>query len=91
MFKPEATLRLLRGRFWGARAMERRVKRCCADNPDCPIEAECAAEYDAFVNVTDDKRKEIYHELRELGVGSVEARANLSAARVKELARRTNG
>jgi hypothetical protein len=74
MFKPEATLRLLKERFWGAKAMERRMKRCCADNPDCPIQAECLAEYDTFVNVTDgDKRKEIYHQLREFGVGSIDA------------------
>jgi len=90
MFKPEATLRLLKERFWGAKAMERRVKRCCADNPECPYKDECQVLYDTFVNVTEDKRKEIYHQLRELNVGSVEARANLSAKRVEELARSKN-
>jgi len=53
MFKPEATLKLMRERFWGARAMERRVIRCCADNPDCPIKAECLLEYDAFMESKD--------------------------------------
>jgi len=86
MFKPEATLRLLKERFWGAKAMERRVIRCCADNPDCSCKDECQALYDAFVNATDnDRRKEIYHQLRDLGVGSVKARANLSDKRVREL------
>lgn len=86
MFKPEATLKLMRERFWGAKAMERRVIRCCADNPDCMFKDECKAEYDAFVNVTEgDKRKDIYHQLRDLGVDSVKARSNLSATRVKEL------
>jgi len=74
------------------------MKRCCADNPDCPIQAECRAEYDAFVNVTDNAqgiheklninipaRRKIYHQLRDLGVASVEARANLSDKRVREL------
>ena len=86
MFKPEATLRLLKERFWGAKAMEHRVIRCCADNPGCPCKDQCEAEYDAFVNATDnDKRRGIYHQLRDLGIPSVEARANLSATRVKEL------
>lgn len=88
MVKPEVTLGLLRSyykRAWGAKAMERRVLRCCDQNPDCIYENECSALYDSFVNVTEDKRKEIYHQLRELDVGSVEARANLSAKRVKEL------
>jgi len=85
MFKPKATLRLIRRRSWGAKAMERRVIQCCANNPDCPYQDECNALYDTFVNVTDDKRKEIYHQLRDLGIGSVEARANLSATKVKNL------
>lgn len=55
MFKPEATLRLLKGRLWGAKAMEHRVKRCCSDNPDYPYQDECAALYDNFVNVTDNQ------------------------------------
>ena len=92
MFKPEATLRLLKERFWGAKAMERRVIRCCADNPGCPCKDQCKAEYNAFVNATDgDKRREIYHQLRGLGAGSVEARSNLSATRVKELLRVKHG
>jgi len=49
MFNPEATLRLLKGRFWGAKAMERRVKRCCDDNPECPFPDECMALYDAVI------------------------------------------
>lgn len=60
MVKPEATLGLLRShhkRAWGARAMERRVIRCCEDNPECPYQVECNALYDTFVNVTDDKRR----------------------------------
>ena len=85
MIQPEATIRLLRKRVWGANAMQRRVIRCCADNPECLYQDECITLYDTFVNMTDDNRKEIYHQLRDLGIGSVEARANLSATKVKKL------
>jgi hypothetical protein len=97
MVKPEATLRLLKRKTWGAKAMEHRVIRCCADNPECLyrgeydnlgnclIKGECKKLYDAFVDTIEDSRKEIYHQLRDFGVGSVEARANLSATRVKDL------
>jgi len=103
MFKPEATIRLLRKRLWGAKAMERRVIQCCADNPECLFQEECSSLYGKFVDFTDmpsekiksekrkvsikslDNRKQIYHQLRELRVGSVEARANLSATKVKNL------
>jgi len=86
MFTPEITLKLLHQRRYGARAMERRVKKCCAENPGCPYQNECAKLYDAFVDGTYDTRSQIYYKLRGLGVGSVSARANLSMKRVKELA-----
>ena len=57
MFKPEATLRLLKEKVWGAKAMERRLIRCCADNPGCPYIDQCKAEYDAFVNATDNEKR----------------------------------
>jgi hypothetical protein len=86
IYKSEATLRLIKKREYGAKAMERRVKICCASNPDCPFQDRCFAEYKTFVNAIDnDGRKEIYHQLRGLGIGSVEARANMSARRVKKL------
>lgn len=56
MYKPEVTIKLMRERFWGPKAIERRIKRCCADNPDCPIQTECLVEYDAYVTNTDSKR-----------------------------------
>ena len=93
MYKPEATLELIKERGYGAKAMERRIKRCCADNPDCAHKAECVLLYDRFIDSTDASksninipaRRNIYHQLRDLGVGSVEARANMSAKRVREL------
>lgn len=86
---PEITLNLIRQRRYGARAMERRVKKCCAANPECSYQAGCAKEYDAFVESTWDRRTRIYHRLRELGVGSIEARANLSIKRVRKLVAQT--
>ena len=97
MAETEATLKLLRKRTWGAKAMERRIKRCCADNPECQFEAKCNALYDTFVdrseeykpppkiNINIPQRKEIYHQLRGCGLSSVEARSNLSAVRVEKL------
>jgi hypothetical protein len=85
---PEITLNLIRERRYGVKAMERRVKDCCADNPGCPYQEKCSALYDEFVDVTD-TRRDIYSQLRELGVGGIEARANLSIKRVKELAVQT--
>ena len=99
MFKPEATLRLMRERFWGAKAMERRVLRCCADNPDCPIEAECVKEYDDFVKSTDqtckkdypsykkdkERRTRNYHRLVDAGVLPQIACRNMSDVRTREL------
>jgi len=84
MFIPEVTLNLIRQRRYGAKAMERRVKTCCAANPRCVHKAECAALYDHFVDTTD-TRRDIYHQLRELKVGSIDARANLSMQRVRGL------
>lgn len=85
MLTPEVTLNLIRQRRYGARAMERRVKKCCVENPGCLYQDECARLYDKFVDTTE-TRKDIYSRLRELGTGSVEARANLSMKRVRELA-----
>jgi len=84
MFTPEITLNLIRQRRYGAKAMERRVKRCCAANPECPHKDKCAVLYDYFVDTTD-TRRDIYSRLRELGVRGIEARANLSMKRVREL------
>lgn len=88
MLTPEITLNLIRQRRYGAKAMERRVKKCCVANPECPYQAECAELYDHFVDTTE-TRKDIYGRLRELGVGSIEARTNLSVKRVRELATQT--
>lgn len=99
MFKPEVTLRLMRERFWGAKAMERRVIRCCADNPDCSIKVECVAEYDAFVNSKDapckqnwpsyhrsvDDRKKNYKRLVNAGVSPQVACRNMSDKRTREI------
>jgi len=99
MFDPEITLTIIRERRYGPHKMERRVKRCCADNPGCPYKIVCNADYDAVLDALDapnecppkpniniPARRRIYHQLRELGVGPVEARANLSLSRVRELA-----
>jgi hypothetical protein len=100
MLTPEVTLNLIRQRRYGARAMERRVKKCCAENPGCPYKNKCLTLYDAFEeardnenigkvrkpNVSKKARIEIYRQLRNLGVSSTEARSNLSMKRVRELA-----
>ena len=99
MFTPEATLKLMKERFWGARAMERRVIRCCADNPDCPIKAECKREYDAFVDSKDppckqdwpsyhrsvDNGKRNYRKLVDAGVAPQVACMNMSNKRTREI------
>lgn len=85
MFTPKITLNLIQQRRYGAKAMERRVKKCCAANPGCPHQDKCRTLYDHFVDTTG-TRRDIYSQLRELGVGGIEARANLSMKRVQELA-----
>ena len=65
--------------------MERRVKSCCAANPECIYKTKCTNLYDHFVDETWD-RKEIYSRLREMGLGGIDARNNLSVKRVNELA-----
>jgi len=99
MFKPEATLKLMRESFWGARAMERRVIRCCAGNPDCPIKAECLVEYDAFMESKDppckqdwpsyhrsnDDRKKNYKRLVDAGVSPKVACINMTNKRTREI------
>jgi len=50
MVKPKATLKLMDEGFWGAKAMERRVIKCCADNPDCPFQESCYQQYVKFVD-----------------------------------------
>jgi len=59
MYKPAATIRILKERFYGPAAVERRVYRCCADNPDCPIGQECRAEYDAYINSLSPKKSSV--------------------------------
>ena len=102
MFTPEATLKLMKERFWGARAMERRVIRCCADNPACPIKAECALEYDAFVDSKDppckqdypsyhrsvDNGKRNYRKLVDKGIPPKVACRNMSNKRTQEILER---
>ena len=81
----EFTLKLIREKSWGPRAMEKRVKECCAANPSCPHEEECRRLYDQFVTGSDDTRREAYHELRKLGMNSYQARSNMSKKRVRLL------
>lgn len=50
MLTPEATLKLMEEGYWGAKAMERRVIKCCADNPGCPFKERCLREYDKLVD-----------------------------------------
>ena len=67
MFNPEVTLRIIRHSrssepsrwHWGVKAVERRIDRCCDDNPDCERAIECFDEYVQFVNGTDNP-KHIY-------------------------------
>ena len=42
---------------YGSRGMERRLRRCCDDNPDCPFVIECDRLYTKFVNTTDTYRE----------------------------------
>ena len=79
--------------------MERRVLQCCADNPDCPIEAECVKEYDDCVKSTDqtckkdypsykkdkERRTKNYHRLVNAGVLPQVACRNMSDVRTREL------
>jgi len=99
MYNPEATLKLMKERFWGASAMERRIKRCCSDNPDCPIQAECTKEYDSFVDSKDppckkdwpsykeskQRMNKNYHKLVEVGIAPQVACRNMSNVRTQEL------
>jgi hypothetical protein len=100
MLKPNATLKLMREGFWGARSMERRVIKCCAENPDCPLKEECTTRYDIFVNATDvpvkselakknaiETQKRNYHRLREAGIGARVASRNLTNRRTEQLLR----
>jgi len=87
MINPEATLKLMDEGFWGAKAMERRVIACCAENPGCPLEKQCLQRYDRFIKERDapDKRQwpsyrrsletrlQNYHRLRQAGIPSKEA------------------
>ena len=65
MYSPEVTLRIIthstrkQPSFWtyGVKAVERRVKRCCADNPDCKMAVECDRLYTKFVNATDNPKE----------------------------------
>jgi hypothetical protein len=84
MFTPELTLNLIRERRYGAKAMERRIKECCAGNPGCPYQAECQRLYDKFVDTTE-TRQEIYARLCELGVSPIKARGNLSLTKIRQL------
>ena len=95
MYHPEATLRLLRksldylserGIYYGPHGMERRILRCCAENPTCPFKDECYRLYVQFVNRTNDpkaptaKKEKVgrsvietyhFHGLKSLGHGTV--------------------
>lgn len=53
MVRPEVTIKLMRRQLWGTRAMERRVNRCCADNPTCSLQDECFKQYVKFVDEVD--------------------------------------
>lgn len=48
MITPEITVKLIESNLWGLKAMERRVLKCCAANPNCPIGERCNASYDRF-------------------------------------------
>ena len=60
--RPDITLKLLKKRQYGSKAMERRVRKCCIANPDCIHEAECIALYDQFVDSTEETRTKAYHQ-----------------------------
>jgi hypothetical protein len=87
MLKLDATLKLMNEGFWGAKAMERRVIACCAENPGCPLGEYCLQHYDNFINQRDAPDRTIqpgykssiatrlrnYHLMRQAGVPSREA------------------
>ena len=87
MITPEATLKLINEGFWGAKAMERRVIKCCTDNPDCPFQESCYQQYVKFVDIRDanhktqwpsyrrsiETRLANYHRMRQAGIPSREA------------------
>jgi hypothetical protein len=87
MLNPKATLKLMNEGFWGAKAMERRVKKCCAANPGCPYQERCLSLYDYFVDNRDapdpkswpsyrravETRMKNYYRLRQAGIPSREA------------------
>jgi hypothetical protein len=64
-YSPEVTLRIIRHSTskepscwtYGPKAVERRVIRCCDDNPECRFAVECDRLYTKFVNVTDNPRE----------------------------------
>jgi len=43
--------------YYGPRGVERRIKRCCLDNLDCPFPSRCDQEYTKFVNATDNPKE----------------------------------
>ena len=65
MYNPEVTLRIIRWSTrkqpscwtYGVKAVERRIKRCCGDNPDCKMSDECYSLYAKLVNVTDNPKE----------------------------------
>jgi hypothetical protein len=88
MLTPEVTIKLIEERFWGAKAMERRVIRCCSDNPNCLFQAQCCQQYDWFLDARDvpipktqwpsykrsiETRLLNYHRMRQAGIPSREA------------------
>jgi len=50
MYEPQARLRILRQKTYGVKAMERRLIKCCADNPQCLVQDECKTLYDSFLD-----------------------------------------
>jgi len=61
MYKPEVTIGIItksssfarqKRIYYGPRGIERRVKRCCSDNPVCPFPSRCDQEHTKFVNAT---------------------------------------
>lgn len=87
MMNPGATLKLINEGFWGAKAMERRVLRCCGVNPDCPFQEQCYRQYAKFIDIRDANHKTQwpsyrrsietrllnYHRMRQAGIPSREA------------------
>ena len=98
MISPKETLKAMKGRRYGARGMERLVKDCCADNPDCPFQEECKRRYDIFVNGTEmpvkselakknaaETRRRNYHKLRKARVPARIASRNTTGVRTATL------